>query len=608
MSKLSSTKDKLKVLYDVLQYRPLLVGFLVVFSVLTGLMEGIGLGFIYPIVEIVESGVEGISGEEQIIQFFISFYSYFDIPFTLENLLIGVSFVVILRYSASFGLGWLKASISKRYETHLKKKTFQSSLDAGAVFLDDKGPDKILNHTLTETRYSSKSIVKSVEILEILSLILIYLSVMLYVSPVLTFIAIVLLGGIMSFLRLVVDPAISIGSDIAESNEEIQEQVQAGIYGIRDVKLFNLGKEIFRDFEESLEKYRRSEVKLNRNEAGMKNFYKMSAALSLFSLIYLGITYTDLVLGELGIFFVAMFQLAPKLSSLNSKIYLLEGYLSHFVRTQKYIENVEKSREDFGERDVDEIEEISFEDVSLSYGDEEALKNARFKVEKGEFIAFTGKSGAGKSTVASLIPRLYKPDSGSITSSGTDINEFRLNEWRSRIAVVRQEAFLFNASLIENVKIGNPNAGMKDVEQVCKIAQIDEFIDELPEGYDSKIGENGVKLSGGQRQRIAIARALLKDVDLLILDEATSNLDSQLETQVYSSIQEKRRSCGIIAIAHRLSTIKNADKIYTLKNGEIVEKGTHKELMQKEGSYYNLYKEQIKGGSIVDHHEQDGIQ
>lgn len=584
----------MKALVDVLKYRPVFIVFLVIFSVFTGLMEGIGLSFIYPIFEVAQSGTESLNGDNSIMRFFTSFYTFLGIPFTLENLLLGVSFVVILRYSASFGLGWLKARLSMDYETYLKKKAFNSSIEAEIEFFDDKGKDKIWNHALTETGYSSKSIVKGVETLEILSLVLIYLSVMLYLSPFLTSLAFILLGGVMGLLRFVIEPAISIGSNVAEANEKIQKQGHAGIYGIRDVKLYNLGKKIYGNFEDSIENYRKGEIRLKRNQTGMKNFYKMSAALSIFLLIYVGFNYTSLRLGELGIFLVAMFQLAPKMSSLNSKIYRLEGYLAHFARTQEYMENLKVNKEKFEGEPINEIEQIVFEDVNFSYEDKEALKELNFSIEQGKFAAFVGKSGAGKSTVASLISRLYEPDSGVIKSSGTDITEFDLKDWRSRIAVVRQQAVLFNMTLLENVKIGNPEASKEEIEEACSIAEVDEFVDSLSNGYNSELGEDGVKLSGGQRQRVAIARALVKNPDFLILDEATSDLDSHLEEAIHRSIEKMDNDFGIIAIAHQLSTIKNADKIHTLREGEIVEKGSHRELLDEEGGYHDLYEAQTE--------------
>jgi len=221
--------------------------------------------------------------------------------------------------------------------------------------------------------------------------------------------------------------------------------------------------------------------------------------------------------------------------------------------------------------------------------DEQVLRGLSFDVRKDEFIAFVGQSGAGKSTIVSLLARMYDPDSGDIRADGVPIEEYDVEEWRERIAVVRQQPFIFTDTLENNVTIGNRDATRQDVERVCEIAKVDEFVDDLPNGYESQLGDDGVRLSGGQRQRVALARALLKDADFLVLDEATSDLDSNLEKEVQAAIESMDRDYGIIAIAHRLSTVKNADRIYTVDGGEIIESGTHRDLLTEDGDYAELY-------------------
>jgi len=185
--------------------------------------------------------------------------------------------------------------------------------------------------------------------------------------------------------------------------------------------------------------------------------------------------------------------------------------------------------------------------------------------------------------------RMYDPDSGTIRGDGVSIDEYDIEQWRDRIAIVRQSPYIFNETLERNVTVGNREATRREVERVCEISKVNEFLDELPNGYESQLGDEGVRLSGGQKQRVALARALLKDADFLVLDEATSNLDSNLEKEVQAAIESMDRTYGIIAIAHRLSTVKNADRIYTVEQGEIVESGRHEELIDQSGQYAELY-------------------
>ena len=589
-----STREKIQALKRVARYRPKFAIILVVFGGFVAFLEGIGLSFIYPIIETAQANdPTNVSGP--VMEAFIGTYQFFGIPFSLGYLIVGVAFVMTVRHTMSFLVRWLAAMLGKQYERYLRTQAFDGALDAEVGYYDDEGTDDILNAIITETRYSGKVIRRGIAMLEILFLVLMYIAVMFYITPSMTLLAMVLLGGITVLLRVVIEPAVTVGTRVAEANERVQETVQAGTQGIRDVKLFGLRSEVFSTFSESIDQYTSSEIDLTRNEIATKNFFELSAAITIFVLIYVGFTFTGLSLGELGIFLIAMFQLAPKVSDLNSKVYQVEGYLSHALRTQTFLDRLDKHEEYSGDRSVERISRIEFDDVEFGYNeDEQVLRGLSFAATKGDFIAFVGQSGAGKSTIVSLIARMYDPDQGEICADGVPIDQYNIKQWRERIAVVRQQPFIFTDTLENNITIGNRDATRRDVKRVCEIAKVDEFVDDLPNGYDSQLGDDGIRLSGGQRQRVALARALLKDADFLVLDEATSDLDSNLEKEVQAAIESMDREYGIIAIAHRLSTVKNADQIYTVQKGKIIESGTHPELLAEEGDYADLYTIQSK--------------
>jgi subfamily B ATP-binding cassette protein MsbA len=301
-------------------------------------------------------------------------------------------------------------------------------------------------------------------------------------------------------------------------------------------------------------------------------------------------------LGSLGVFIFAMFRLGPRASNVNKLYYQVENDLPHLVRTIDFVEDLQARQEPReGWTDApDEVTNVEFDDVYFSYdGQEEVLRGIDFEVDKGEFIGFVGQSGAGKSTIVSLLARMYEVDEGEIRANGVPINEMDIEGWRDRISVVRQNPFVFNDTLRYNLTIGNRDVSDAELARVCEIAKVDEFMEDLPEGYETMLGDEGVRLSGGQKQRVSLARALLEDADLLILDEATSDLDSNLEGQVQASIEEMDRDYAIITIAHRLSTVKNADRIYTVEEGKITEAGTHGDLVEKDGKYAELYGIQV---------------
>ena len=239
---------------------------------------------------------------------------------------------------------------------------------------------------------------------------------------------------------------------------------------------------------------------------------------------------------------------------------------------------------------------LSFDNVSFSYGDkkDKVLNNINFKINKGEILALVGPSGAGKSTLVDLIPRFYDTLSGSIKIDGKDIKELKINSLRSLMGIVTQETFLFDDSVKANIAYGVENISDDKIKDAAIAANAHEFIKELPDGYNTIIGERGVSLSGGQKQRIAIARAIVKNPPILILDEATSSLDSESEKHVQSAIENLMSERTVFVIAHRLSTVHNANKILVLENGQIVQEGKHDELVNIDGLYKQLHKMQFR--------------
>ena len=242
---------------------------------------------------------------------------------------------------------------------------------------------------------------------------------------------------------------------------------------------------------------------------------------------------------------------------------------------------------------------IKFENVSFAYGKgkkkKEVLRRISFTANPGELVAFVGASGSGKSTIVSLIPHFYNIDEGSITVGNYDIKDLKLKHLRQNIGMVLQEPFLFNGTVLENILFGKPSASKEEVVEAAKAANAHNFIEELEQGYETEVGERGVKLSGGEKQRITIARVILKNPPILILDEATSSVDSEAEILIQEVLKRLMKGKTSFVIAHRLSTIRNATKILVIADGRIVEEGAHWELLAKKGSYYHLHQMQFKG-------------
>ena len=240
--------------------------------------------------------------------------------------------------------------------------------------------------------------------------------------------------------------------------------------------------------------------------------------------------------------------------------------------------------------------DITFENADFSYkdSDEKVLKNINLVAKKGETVALVGNSGGGKSTLVNLIPRFFDVTGGKITIDGIDVKNYKIKSLRKKIGIVPQETFLFGGTILENIRYANQNASVEEVIEAAKKANAHEFIEKLEQGYETEIGERGIKLSGGQKQRISIARAILENPQILILDEATSALDNESEQLVQDALEKLMKGKTTFVIAHRLSTIINSDKIVVIQQGEIRETGTHEELLNKDGIYKSLYNKSFK--------------
>ncbi len=291
--------------------------------------------------------------------------------------------------------------------------------------------------------------------------------------------------------------------------------------------------------------------------------------------------------------FLLVFLIAPVMQVVSIGTQLTEA-LAGLERTQEIMG--ERPEDQDPKRSVhlhDIVGEVEFEDVTFSYdGTHDVLRNISFRSEPGTVTALVGSSGSGKSTTIGLISAFYVPSQGTVLVDGVDLSSVRLDSFRTRLGVVLQESFLFDGTIRENVAFSRPEASEEEIMRACRIARVDEFAESFVDKYDTVVGERGVKLSGGQRQRISIARAILAEPRILILDEATSSLDSESEHMIQQGLSYLMQGRTTFVIAHRLSTIRRADQIMVMEQGQIVERGTHTQLYAARGRYYDLYTRQ----------------
>ncbi len=370
------------------------------------------------------------------------------------------------------------------------------------------------------------------------------------------------------------------------------------ITGNRIVKAFNMEDYEKRRFAEENDRLFKTILKRAKVRALNPPLMELLGGIAAAIIIWVGgysVIRGDLSPGAFFSFLAALFMLYAPIRDLSKVNLEIQEGMAGATRVFELLDTTTEIKEIEGAVPLPPIsKKIDFQKVSFKYEEETVLKDISFQVKMGEVIALVGMSGAGKTSLVNLLPRFYDVEKGQILIDDHDIRKVTLKSIRDQIGLVTQQTILFNDSVRNNIVYGSPKCSDQELIEAAKAANAHEFIQKLPHGYDTTIGEQGVKLSGGERQRISIARALLKNAPILILDEATSSLDSDSETEVQKALETLMKGRTVFVIAHRLSTIRNAHRIIALSEGQIVEEGTHEELMVRNGEYRRLYDLQFK--------------
>jgi subfamily B ATP-binding cassette protein MsbA len=409
-------------------------------------------------------------------------------------------------------------------------------------------------------------------------------------------------------LPMVAVPMILVGKALRKLSKRSQEKMAdinsllvETFIGVRIVRAFCAELREITKFKKQNHDYYRIAMKSIKRMLLLGIVTEMiGVAMVLFIIFYSGrqVMSGQLSFGAFALFMAALLSLIrpfKKLSQVNS---IMQQAMAASTRIYEVLDSQSSVKERLGAGELKDFRQsVNFENVYSSYGNQEILKNINLEIKKGSILAIVGPSGAGKTTLVDLVPRFYDPKKGRVIIDGTDIKEVTFSSLRRQIGIVTQETILFNDTIRGNIAYVKPDATQKEIEEAAGLAHAHEFINSMPLGYDTVIGDRGTRLSGGERQRLAIARALLKNPPILILDEATSQLDSESERLVQEALDRLIKGRTVFVIAHRLSTVRSADKIIVLNEGVLIEEGSHEELLKKDGLYRKLYS--IQGGTLI---------
>ena len=571
-----------------------------VIMTLTGfvaILEGFNVGLLVPLLENLDS-VEG--GEAHwVTKAFARVFESVGLEMKLETILIALAAMVVLVSALKYLRTVLSTKTDVGFTIWMRSKLMGNYLNSDISYFHRTELGRLINTLVTQVDHASGTFFSMTEIVAGVGVTIAYLTAALLISPQLTAIAIGTMAVVTLLMQYFINKARIMGTQIVAAHSDMQAGAVDTLSGVRVVKAFRLEDNRGQDFDRRIRRVGILNFKLDINKGQSAIVQEVALFALIGGIVFVAIEVLTLDLAVTVALLFIMYRMAPKVNNLNSVRQGLAVSLAALHHVKETIDETGSPAIISGAKPFQGVGSgIDLKKVTFSYnGGPDVLHNTDFIIEKGKMTALVGTSGAGKSTLIDLILRFHDPSNGSIMIDGTDLKEFDLSSWRRSIGVVSQDVFLFNDTIGKNIGLGmgDAKASEEAIILAAKQAYAHDFILGLPGGYDTEVGDRGWNLSGGQRQRVSLARAILKKPEILILDEATSSLDSESESLIQDYITEIRGQLTIIVVAHRMSTIQSADKIAVLEDGRIVEEGDWDSLLAEAGVFANYHRLQFGG-------------
>jgi len=513
-------------------------------------------------------------------------------------LAIGIS--TLVQASTSFALSQILGVAAQRAITEMRKRV-QAHIERLPIsYFDSTQSGQLISRIMNDAEGIRNLVGTGLgQIIGSIVTASIAIGVLFWINWLLTVATLVVLlafGGVLLYAFKVLRPVFR---ERGQITAEVTGRLGESLGGIRVVKAYTAERREDLSFARGAHRLFRNVAKTVTGVSAIGSFSSVIIGAIAVVMIVIGgnaVEAETMTLGDFLMYISFTFLLAMPVIELTSIGTQITEALAGLDRIREVMAMSTEDEQDKERRPLTKIDGgIEFRDVEFEYDKNvPVLKGVSFKSNAGTTTALVGSSGSGKSTILSLVLNFIRPTSGTVLVDGIDLQAIRLRDYRKHLGVVLQDNFLFDGTILDNIRFANPEASFETIREMCRVANADEFIEKFPDGYETVVGERGVKLSGGQRQRIAIARALLADPRILILDEATSSLDSESEALIQEGLNNLRRGRTTFVIAHRLSTIRSADQILVVEAGQILERGTHEELIAMDGRYKQLYDKQYR--------------
>lgn len=568
----------------------------ILLSVAAALTEGAGVSLIAPLLDSINpaSGRTAFAGVPllgAIGQYFSAIAGEWRI-IALAGVLAAV---LVIRGALQFSVDFLGANMPLRLLQRFSQESFSDLLFVSMTYINETNRGELLSAVNAYPGRVTLLLTNFAALIASTFVLFTYGALMMVVSWQMTIMALIFVIVMFLFLRrFTAGPMRRAGQELSHANIELGSLVQESLNGLKLIRLVAAEDLINERFQRTLRRQVNAQRHMAAVAATSSPFFSTLAGIFICVLLSVAAVVNSdsngTWVGSILMFVFLLFRMLGPISAINNARVRILSDLDALDRLEEFRRTTASRRQPDGTKALPAFaREITFDHVSFAYGtDTTVLRDLSFAVKRGELVAVVGPSGAGKSTLASLLARLYDPTQGSILIDGTDLREYRVGDWRRQISFVTQDGFIFNDTVTNNICFPHTDIPQEKVVAAARMAAADTFIESLPQGYDTPLGDRGVRLSGGQQQRIAIARAILADPAILIMDEATSHLDSVTEHHIQGAVDNLSRNRTMLVIAHRLSTVRKADRIIVLVNGRVVEHGRHTELIERKGMYWEM--------------------